>query len=842
MQTAKEKPEQYIINMIHKFTPDWEYIHFIDSEIITYFKNNPLKEFPNIIDKFNSFTIGQHKADLFRYYFLYINGGVFMDSDAMFGINIDNIIKNYDSIFVKSFMPYTCLFNGFIVTYPKNPIIYDALEHVYNTDNDILKTNYHHLCEQLWKIYQNHNLPNMKIYQEHNKAHEGYNNKIYNWGDDNYGEKHGGSIILNDEGETILNHYWHTKIIPENIIPKNIFQTWETKNITPKLQNIANIWKEKHPDYSYYLYDKNERFEFIKNNFDNDVLTAYQRLIPGAFKSDLWRYCVLYIYGGYYIDIDTLCLEKIDNVFNINNLEFVTVIDLNTNINEGTHNLLNGFIGSMPNSPILLNAINMAVYNVLNKNLPKSPLDFTGPGVMGQSVNKYLNKSLQSSFKNEEGMITDNILLLKFEESTEYIKYNNKILFQNKNGNKLIDEAYKEEIISIQNNYICWVTSYLSNDINKIILDDNNNSIYIGPSNTTIKEIILDKEKIIGNIPINKQEDWWTDKFSTKVIDNKLIVKRIDENYGWGQELILPIKENKILLYNGFGVHYEMFGCLLYLGDKYNIDIDIVNIINNTDSDNWFKFYKKYYKFNLYNKLPIILNKYLFICLLTDDDMTFSNELINKDVICINHYNQNRRNEIYYQIPISNFNNDNKYIFPVFDIINYEKKSQIIKNIKPIIILIGESNNDILDNIPNIISNYTDFRIIYINRTINKVHSYIESYSNLEANKMIHFLEQASYVLWLYDEYKSIIRCHPSAIKNQVISGSFPLSFTTGCQLIIPSGTLSNLNLKSIIYYSDTKLKLNLIPDLKKVFLDREKLLKNNNNTFINLPHLSHLS
>ena len=34
MQTAKEKPEQYIINMIHKFTPDWEYIHFIDSEII----------------------------------------------------------------------------------------------------------------------------------------------------------------------------------------------------------------------------------------------------------------------------------------------------------------------------------------------------------------------------------------------------------------------------------------------------------------------------------------------------------------------------------------------------------------------------------------------------------------------------------------------------------------------------------------------------------------------------------------------------------------------------------------------------------------------------------------
>ena len=59
-----------------------------------------------------------------------------------------------------------------------------------------------------------------------------------------------------------------------------------------------------------------------------------------------------------------------------------------------------------------------------------------------------------------------------------------------------------------------------------------------------LQKIKLDK-KIIGNIPINKQDHNWTDKFSTELIDNKLIVKRIDENYGWGQNLILPINENK---------------------------------------------------------------------------------------------------------------------------------------------------------------------------------------------------------------------------------------------------------------------------------------------------------
>ena len=26
-------------------------------------------------------------------------------------------------------------------------------------------------------------------------------------------------------------------------------------------------------------------------------------MVPGAYKADLWRYCILYIYGGIYIDI-----------------------------------------------------------------------------------------------------------------------------------------------------------------------------------------------------------------------------------------------------------------------------------------------------------------------------------------------------------------------------------------------------------------------------------------------------------------------------------------------------------------------------------------------------------
>jgi len=221
MQTAKDKPERYIIDIINNKCPGWKYIHFVDSEIIQYFKENPNKEFPNIIEKFNSFSKGQHKADLFRYYYLYLNGGIFMDSDAIFEVNIDYTISSYDGVFVKSFMPNTHLFNGFIATYPKNPIIYDALKHAYETEDIILQEHYHYFCEELWRIYNKHNPINTKIYQECNKHHEGY----------------GGSVILDDNGVKIISHYWKSKKIP-----KSILTHWCYSKKIPDIENKKHVF------------------------------------------------------------------------------------------------------------------------------------------------------------------------------------------------------------------------------------------------------------------------------------------------------------------------------------------------------------------------------------------------------------------------------------------------------------------------------------------------------------------------------------------------------------------------------------------------------------------------
>ena len=250
--------------------------------------------------------------------------------------------------------------------------------------------------------------------------------------------------------------------LDSNNIPKKLFQTWEHSNIEPDFQEIIDIWKNNNLDYEYIFHDSGQRLKFIEENFEENVVNAYNKIIPGAYKCDLWRYCVLYIYGGFYADIDTLCMGKLNDLIS-DNIDFIVPIDLNINPREGQHNLACGFIGSVSKSPILLDAINRIVFNVENNIIPPSKLDFSGPGVLGRSVNKFLKLEETSSFNRKQG-IKNTINFLHFDPQTEYITdvNTNKIILQNKNKNSEIIRLYNNECNKIKN-YTCWVSS------NKII-------------------------------------------------------------------------------------------------------------------------------------------------------------------------------------------------------------------------------------------------------------------------------------------------------------------------------------------------------------------------------------
>jgi mannosyltransferase OCH1-like enzyme len=113
--------------------------------------------------------------------------------------------------------------------------------------------------------------------------------------------------------------------------------------------------------------------EFIKNNFDEDVVCAFDNLIPGAYKADLWRYCILYKKGGVYIDIKFKC----DNHFNLMDLTdkeyFVR------DIKSSGEGIFNGVIVCKPNNEKLYLCIQQIVKNVNTQNYGDNTLQPTGP-------------------------------------------------------------------------------------------------------------------------------------------------------------------------------------------------------------------------------------------------------------------------------------------------------------------------------------------------------------------------------------------------------------------------------------------------------------------------------
>ena len=101
----------------------------------------------------------------------------------------------------------------------------------------------------------------------------------------------------------ILNIPYPLKQDYNPVIPLNIFQTWHTKKLPPLMENAVNKIKLLNPRFNHQLFDDYDCREFIKKNFTLEILNAYDSLIPGAYKADLWRYCILYKLGGIYLDI-----------------------------------------------------------------------------------------------------------------------------------------------------------------------------------------------------------------------------------------------------------------------------------------------------------------------------------------------------------------------------------------------------------------------------------------------------------------------------------------------------------------------------------------------------------
>lgn len=169
-------------------------------------------------------------------------------------------------------------------------------------------------------------------------------------------------------------------------IPALIHQTFPTTNLPARAHAAVSSWIERNPECAYWFHDDDDQIDFLAENFGTDVTKAYNKLPHGAFRADLWRYCVLYKHGGVYADIDTVCQTSLKNILR-NDDQFVV-----PNTGNVPHAVFNAFICSSAGHPILERAIDHATDKILNSKL-FGGYNLVGPGALGEALNLSVSKN-----------------------------------------------------------------------------------------------------------------------------------------------------------------------------------------------------------------------------------------------------------------------------------------------------------------------------------------------------------------------------------------------------------------------------------------------------------------
>ncbi len=230
----------------------------------------------------------------------------------------------------------------------------------------------------------------------------------------------------------IIKHKYKPPSYPKTtIVPKKLFQTWHSKDLPPKMQeNIVNIQKQN-PELEYFLFDDNDCVDFIRTHFDNDVLDAYNKLIPGAYKADLWRNCIMYIHGGVYLDIKYKCVDGFKFI-DIMDREHLVLDADPSQWKPGTYGIYNALIISKPKNPLLLTAIQHIVRNTQTNYYGYSRLYPTGPGLLGElyfgnvNDNMSLFDEFDLAFDHNNGTVVDKMDIT----GIDLIIYKNQIILQ----------------------------------------------------------------------------------------------------------------------------------------------------------------------------------------------------------------------------------------------------------------------------------------------------------------------------------------------------------------------------------------------------------------------------
>jgi mannosyltransferase OCH1-like enzyme len=163
-------------------------------------------------------------------------------------------------------------------------------------------------------------------------------------------------------------------------IPRRIFQTWKTHGLPRGIDIVVRKMIHNNPGYEHHLYDDSEMTEFVHKHYPGEISEAYDMLAIGAARADLWRYLILYKYGGVYLDIDAEIIGKLDELIRPDDSAIIT--------REQVDGLFNQWILIFSKGHQLLSDVIKQCVRNIRKRSSNNILHLTGSTVFTAAINK----------------------------------------------------------------------------------------------------------------------------------------------------------------------------------------------------------------------------------------------------------------------------------------------------------------------------------------------------------------------------------------------------------------------------------------------------------------------
>jgi len=276
-----------------------------------------------------------------------------------------------------------------------------------------------------------------------------------------------------------------------------------------------------------------------------------------------------------------------------------------------------------------------------------------------------------------------------------------------------------------------------------------------------------------------------------------------------------------------------MFGYLLDYAKTNSVAIDIY--ASPDHNLGWTEFYKNFFgQFTLNDPGQFDyehLEKYDLIFLLTDDDPHFLTEKITqkhliKKIVCVDHYVRLRNKNLTTHLGTRFYLGRSQipWALPCFEYITLEdKKKKISTSVSINVGMIGGTFQGEESVVARLIEHNPDIVIHYVNRE--KPPGAVMNGIKVKQ----HIMASASDLLNVFStcQYMLVNKIFRSRFTFDSLSTSVWLSYTTGCQLIMPISMKKAYKLNSPIgYWPFQKIKLDRNPDFSKVIAERSLLKK----------------